>query len=175
MSWLFCSDLSSWNLSDPSDFSAKLFRHKIHVFHSCSVGLTSFHPLPPTSILQTVCSNKTLGKDLFLSKPSLKDWDWFSVGMWGGGSQARPVCGDCSGVSMSGRVTTSLLSPLSVQVFMFRMLRITNNNCLDHFCVAVWNFPPVSLVTHLLHFYLYAPFQGQPVDERDASSTWFLL
>lgn len=130
------------------------------MFHSCSGGLTSFHPLPPTSILQTVCSNKMIGKDLFLSKPSL----------WGGGSRARPVCGNSLGVSMAGRVTTSLLSPLSVQVSMFRMLRITNNNRLDHFCVAVWNFPPVSLVTHPLHFYLYAPFQGQPVDERDASS-----
>ena len=88
------------------------------MFHSCSGGLTSFHPLPPTSILQTVCSNKTIGKDLFLSKPSL----------WGCGSRARPVCGNSLGVSMAGRVTTSLL-------YLFRFLC---SGCSASLITTVW-------------------------------------
>ena len=151
MASLFYSDLFSWNLSEPSDISTKLFRHKVHVLH-CSVGLTSFHPFPtPTSILQTICSNKMIGKDLLLSKPSLKDWDWLSVGnveRWISRESARPE---------ESPQAYYLLYPFRF-LPTFRMLHATSNNCLAHFCVAVWTscLSPLWLI-HFTSFHMPHP------------------
>lgn len=122
MSWLFCNDLISWNLSDAFDFSTKLFRHKIHVFHSCSVCLTSPYPTPH------LANDVLKWNEKHRSVPFKIVFDWL-------GLVIRGECGEYGEVShelepFAATTWESLCLVSSPQVYYFLYpLRLLHSRC----------------------------------------------